>query len=35
MIYENEQIEFKRELNDKFELDVVAFLNSKRGSHLS
>jgi ATP-dependent DNA helicase RecG len=31
MIYENEQIEFKRELNDKFELDVVAFLNSKGG----
>lgn len=31
MVYESEQIEFKRELNDKFEIDVVAFLNSKGG----
>ena len=30
-MYENNQIEFKRELSDKFETEVVAFLNSKGG----
>lgn len=28
---ENDNIEFKRELNDKLEMEVVAFLNSNGG----
>lgn len=29
MLYENNRIEFKEELNDKLEKEIVAFLNNR------
>ena len=34
MLYENNRTEFKAELNDKLEKEVVAFLNNKEGGIL-
>lgn len=32
--YENETTEFKRELNDRLEKEVIAFLNSAKGGDI-